>query len=118
MIDLSAAGLAFDSNLCGYASNCVPQLGTTMKIAAMSDRLMYRAVYRRWADHESLTLNHTIDVDGADHAGVRWYELQKRRWAVGGPPSRHVRTRCAASMDGERGDGRRRRLRDRLQRFA
>jgi hypothetical protein len=107
VIDLSAAGLAFDSNLCGYASNCVPQLGTTMKIAAMSDRLMYRAVYRRWADHESLTLNHTIDVDGADHAGVRWYELRNAGgpWAVHqagtyAPDALH-RWMASAAMDGD-----------------
>jgi hypothetical protein len=42
---------------------------------------MYRLVYRRWPDRESLTVNHTVDVDGTDHAGVRWYELAR----AGGP---------------------------------
>jgi hypothetical protein len=81
VIDLSAAGLAFDSDMCGYSVSCIPQLGTPAKIDALSDRLMYRVVYRNWPDHESLTLNHTVDVDHTDHAGVRWYELRRS----GGP---------------------------------
>jgi hypothetical protein len=107
VIDLSAAGLAFDSNMCGYGNSCIPQLGTTVKIAAMSDRLMYRAVYRRWPDHESLTLNHTIDVDGDDHAGLRWYELRNAGgpWAVHqagtyAPDALH-RWMASAAMDGD-----------------
>lgn len=81
VIDLTAAGYPFDSDMCGYSSDCIPQPGTTEKIDALSDRLMYRLVYRRWPDHESLTVNHTVDVDGTDHAGVRWYELAR----AGGP---------------------------------
>jgi hypothetical protein len=77
VIDLTAAGLGFDSDLCGYAGNCIPQPGTTARVDALSDRLMYRAVYRAWPDHESLTVNQTVDVDGTDHAGVRWYELRR-----------------------------------------
>ena len=106
VIDLSAAGYAFDSNMCGYSSSCIPQLGTTRKIDALSDRLMYRVVYRNWPDHESLTLNHTVDVDGADHAGVRWYELAR----AGGPwgirqagtyaPDGLHRFMASAAMDG------------------
>jgi hypothetical protein len=107
VIDLTAAGLAFDSDLCGYITGCIPQLGTPAKIDAMSDRLMYRAVYRRWPDHESLTLNHTIDVDGADHAGVRWYELRNAGgpWAIHqagtyAPDALH-RWMASAAMDGD-----------------
>ena len=106
VIDLSAAGLPFDTDMCGYSSSCIPQLGTTAKIDAISDRLMYRVVYRRWADHESLTLNHTVDVDGTDHAGVRWYELRRAGgpWAVqqGGThaPDMLHRWMASAAMDG------------------
>ncbi len=77
VIDLSAAGYAFDSDMCGYSSDCIPQSGTVEKIDALSDRLMYRLVYRNRPDHESLTVNHTVDADGTDHAGVRWYELSR-----------------------------------------
>jgi subtilase family serine protease len=42
----------------------------------MSDRLMYRLQYRNLGSHESLVVNHTVDVDGLDHAGIRWYEIR------------------------------------------
>lgn len=67
---------AFDSNMCGYSRNCIPQRGTKRKLDAISDRLMYRLQYRHFPDHASLVVNHTVDVDGTDHGGVRWYELR------------------------------------------
>ncbi len=66
----------FDSDLCGYSRNCIPQPGTAAKVDAISDRLMYRLQYRNFGTHEALVVNHTVDVDGADHAGVRWYEIR------------------------------------------
>jgi len=65
----------FDSNLCGYDRNCIPQPGTPSKLDAISDRLMYRVQYRNFGTHETLVLNHTVD-SGADHAGIRWYEVR------------------------------------------
>ncbi|MBI3457802.1 MAG: DUF11 domain-containing protein [Candidatus Rokubacteria bacterium] len=67
---------AFDSNMCGYATSCIPQRGTSRKVDALADRLMYRLQYRSFGDHQSLVVNHTVDVDGTDHAGIRWYELR------------------------------------------
>ncbi len=67
----------FDSNMCNYWWGCIPQRDTSQKLSAISDRLMYRLAYRRFNDHESLVLNHTVDADGTDHAGIRWYELRK-----------------------------------------
>jgi subtilase family serine protease len=66
----------FDSDMCGNARNCLPQPGTTTMVDAMSDRLLYRLQYRNFGDHESLVVNHTVDVDGTDHAGLRWYEIR------------------------------------------
>jgi len=66
---------SFDSNLCGFSRNCIPQPGTLRKLDALSDRLMYRLQYRNFGDHESLVVNHTVDV-GSDHAGIRWYEVR------------------------------------------
>jgi hypothetical protein len=66
---------AFDSNMCGGSRNCIPQAGTSVKIDAIADRLMYRLQYRNFGDHQSLVTNHTVDV-GADRAGVRWYEIR------------------------------------------
>jgi uncharacterized repeat protein (TIGR01451 family) len=33
--------------------------------------------YRNFTTHESMVFNHTVDVDGNDHAGIRWYELRR-----------------------------------------
>ncbi len=66
----------FDANLCNFSANCIPQHGTTRRLDALSDRLMYRLQYRHFGDHDSLVVNHTVDVDGTDHAGIRWYEIR------------------------------------------
>jgi hypothetical protein len=66
---------AFDSNMCGGSRNCIAQAGTSAKIDAIADRLMYRLQYRNFGDHDSLVTNHTVDA-GADRGGVRWYELR------------------------------------------
>lgn len=65
----------FDSNLCGYR-DCVPQPGTFQRLDTLSDRLMFRLAYRNLGTHEALVVNHTVDVDGTDHAGIRWYEVR------------------------------------------
>ena len=68
---------AFDSNMCNYARNCIPQPGSrTPKVDALSDRLMYRLQYRDFGTYQTLVTNHTVDVNGNDRAGVRWYELR------------------------------------------
>lgn len=83
--DVSATTLAtapFDSNMCGYDPNCIPQPGQDILglpspgLDALSDRLMHRLQYRRFPTHESLVATHTVDV-GNDRAGIRWYELRK-----------------------------------------
>ncbi len=66
----------FDANMCNSARSCIPQPGTSARLDAIADRLMFRAAYRNFGDHASLVLNHTVDVDGTDHAGLRWYELR------------------------------------------
>jgi subtilase family serine protease len=76
---------SFDGNLCDSARACIPQPGTTARLDAMSDRLMYRLQYRNFGSHETLVVNHTVDVDGTDHAGVRWYEIRN----PGGTPVLH-----------------------------
>lgn len=67
---------AFDSNMCGYARACIAQQGTTSRLDAIADRLMFRLAYRNFGTHQSLVLNHTVDTNGADRAGIRWYELR------------------------------------------
>jgi subtilase family serine protease len=67
---------AFDSDMCGFSRNCIPQPGTTTRVDAIADRLMYRLQYRNFGSYDTLVVNHTVDVDATDHAGIRWYEVR------------------------------------------
>jgi hypothetical protein len=70
------ATAAFDSNMCNGARTCIPQQGTTAKLDAIADRAMYRAQYRSFGGYETIVMNHTVDANSADRAGIRWYELR------------------------------------------
>jgi hypothetical protein len=72
----SLTTLPFNSNMCGYSRSCIPQPGTTAKLDAISDRLMFRLQYRNFGSHQALVTNHTVDENGSDRAGIRWYELR------------------------------------------
>jgi hypothetical protein len=74
---------AYDSNLCNYARSCLAQPGTTSKVDALADRLMYRLAYRNFGSHQAMVVNHTVDV-GNDQAGLRWYQLTKTtgNWSI------------------------------------
>jgi len=96
----------FDANMCSYARNCIPQPGG-INVDAISDRLMYRLQYRYFDSHESLVVNHTVDTDNTDHAGIRWYELRKNSGSWGiyqestyAPDSDH-RWMGSIAMDGD-----------------
>jgi len=60
--------------LCGTTRSCVPQSGTTSRLDAIGDRLMFRLAYRNFGDHESLVGNYTVASGGV--AGIRWFELR------------------------------------------
>ena len=64
-------------DLCGYARACLPQPGTTNRLDAISDRLMYRLQYRNFGSYATLVANHTVDVNGLDRAGIHWMELRR-----------------------------------------
>jgi len=66
---------SFDSNLCNYSRNCIKQPGGSA-LDAIADQLMFRLAFRDFGDHQSLVVNHTVDTNGADRAGIRWYELR------------------------------------------
>ncbi|MEO8552170.1 MAG: MYXO-CTERM sorting domain-containing protein, partial [Kofleriaceae bacterium] len=63
---------AFDP-LCG-GSTCVVQPTGGSQLASLADRAMNRFVYRRFADHESLLLAHSVTAGAG--GGIRWYELR------------------------------------------
>ena len=67
---------AFDGNLGAGLAN-ISQPGTTQKLDGISQVLMYRAQYINFGTYQTIVCCHTVDVDGTDHAGVRWYELRK-----------------------------------------
>ena len=66
----------FSSNMCNFNRSCIPQPGISDGLDAQSDKLMYRLAFRDFGSHMTMVSNHTVDVDGNDHAGVRWYELR------------------------------------------
>jgi PKD repeat protein len=86
----------YDCNLCDFSFNCIPQPGTANRLDAISDRVMYRLAYWNYGNHQALVVNHTVDVDGTDHAGVRWYELH----SSGGGWSVHQEGTYAPDADG------------------
>ncbi|CAG5085966.1 GEVED domain-containing protein [Parvicella tangerina] len=55
----------------------IEQPGTSQKLDGIPTAFMYMAQYREFSGYASVVLNHTVDVDGTDHAGIRWYELRK-----------------------------------------
>jgi uncharacterized repeat protein (TIGR01451 family) len=65
----------FDSDLCSKPA-CISQRGDSQLLDALSDRLMFRAEYRRFADYDALALTHTTRADVRGRAGIRWYELR------------------------------------------
>ncbi|HET7088802.1 MAG TPA: PKD domain-containing protein [Anaerolineae bacterium] len=96
---------AFDSNMCGYSRNCIPQPGGT-NVDAISDRLMYRLQYRNFGSHQTLVVNHTVDVNGSNRAGIRWYELRNTGGGWGlyqtgtYSPDSHHRWMASMAMNG------------------
>ena len=68
----------FDANVCidGSIFDCITAPdGNT--VSALMHVLMHRVQYRNFGAYESMVLNHVVDVDGNNLAGVRWYELRK-----------------------------------------
>jgi hypothetical protein len=55
----------------------VPEPAPGEGLDALADYTMYRLQYRNFGGHEALVTNHTVDVNGADLAGIRWAELRR-----------------------------------------
>src|SRR6185503_1956276 len=62
------------TQLCALTRSCVPQSGTTSRLDAIGDRLMFRLAYRNFGTHESVVGNYTVSSGGV--AGIRWFELR------------------------------------------
>jgi PKD repeat protein len=65
----------------------IAQQGTTNLVDAQNYTLMTRGQYKNWGTSQSIVCCHTVDVDNTNHAGQRWYELEKTSqsdasWAI------------------------------------
>ncbi len=67
---------SFDSNF-GNTRENITQPGTSNELDALSHVIMNRPQYRNFGSHQTIVCSHAVDVDGTDHAGMRWYELRK-----------------------------------------
>ncbi|WP_378186218.1 GEVED domain-containing protein [Aquimarina sp. W85] len=73
----------FDSTFDGGSSfSNIPQPGTNGNdIDALQGAVMYATNYRKFCDHNSVTLNFVVDIDNRQDldniAGIRWYELRQ-----------------------------------------
>jgi hypothetical protein len=56
-------------------TSCIPQGGTSQRLDSLGDRLMMQAAYRRFTDHDSIVVNHSVSSSNAT-AAVRWYEIR------------------------------------------
>jgi hypothetical protein len=68
----------FDSKLCDVSIyECILQQDGFL-VSALEQIIMHRVQYRNFGSYESIVLNHSVDVDGNNTAGIRWYELRKQ----------------------------------------
>lgn len=72
------ATAAYNTNLCNFSRDCIPQLGTTQKLDSLNGQLMFRVAYRNLGGTESILVSHTVNalVFPANQAAVRWYEIR------------------------------------------
>ncbi|MCX6269402.1 MAG: T9SS type A sorting domain-containing protein [Bacteroidetes bacterium] len=71
--------MPFNSQFPGGADGWdnIAQPVTTRKLCAISTVIMNVPQYRNFGAYQSIVCCHTVNVDGTDHAGIRWYELRK-----------------------------------------
>jgi hypothetical protein len=69
----------YDMTLCGLGGiwNCMPQPGTAQKIDPIREPLHFPLQYRNFGTHQTMVGTFPVDVDGTDHAAMRWFELRK-----------------------------------------
>jgi hypothetical protein len=69
--------VAPSTGACGGGGACIPQPNSSQTVSSLADRLMFRAAYRNFVDHESLVISHSVDPSVSGVAsGVRWYDFR------------------------------------------
>lgn len=78
-----ASAPEFNANLCNFNA-CIRQPSPGERLDSLSQFTMFRAQYRNFGSFSTLVVNHTVDVNGRDRAGVRWAELRNSGsgWSV------------------------------------
>lgn len=66
----------FDAEFCNFSRACFRQPSPGERLDPLGQFTMYRAQYRNFGTHETLVINHTVDVNGSSRGGVRWSELR------------------------------------------
>lgn len=100
----------FDMTLCGIGStwDCMPQPNTPQMLDPIREPLHFPLQYRNFGERQTLVGTFPEDVDGTDHAALRWFELRKTAggsWSlfqeglVGGEANVH-RSVGSIGMDG------------------
>ena len=74
----------FDSFTAAFGLGEVPQPGTTQKIDGITGVLSFACNYYQFADHNSVTVNFNVDVNGDNtRLGIRWFELRNNNgWNI------------------------------------
>jgi hypothetical protein len=69
----------FDSVLCSATllGACIPQPGVSQRLETLTVWPMWPLQFRNFGTHEGMVINHTVDANGNDLAGIRWYELRR-----------------------------------------
>jgi subtilisin-like proprotein convertase family protein len=104
---ISLAVTEFDSDLCGLSTfSCMPQPSGGTPLDPLREVVMWRAQYRNMSSHESIVGSLVTDINGSDHAGVRWFELRRLSggtWTLHQEgtysPDAHNRWMSSAAMD-------------------
>ena len=65
----------FSSQVC-LNRNCAPS-PDGQGYDVVSNKIMHKPYLRDFGSHQSIVLNHTVDVNGNGLSGIRWYELRK-----------------------------------------
>jgi len=68
----------FTDIICGGDRTCIPQASSSQTLDAITDRMMFRAVYRNFGDHQAIVAMHTVGADSSGNppTGERWYEFR------------------------------------------
>ena len=65
----------FSTNF-GSSWENIEQKGTTQKVDAIPQIIMFRAQYRNFGNKQTIVCSHTVEINSSNYAGVRWYELE------------------------------------------